>query len=117
MSVRSCNSSTGADEPKLRTCTTSYFIRFWGKQHYFQQILGSGSPTNISIIQVTPKPVCMRTIRAGSSRTSPMVSASSPPQRPAEPLEQHQRLLEPLRQAVSGGLQHLTQPSLEHYPA
>jgi len=38
-----------------------------------QQILGSGSPTSMSIMRVPPDPVCMRTIRAGSSRTSPMI--------------------------------------------
>ena len=37
---------------------------------------GNGSPTSISIMRVPPNPVCMRTIRAGSSRTSPMTSVS-----------------------------------------
>src|SRR5207253_558147 len=44
-----------------------------------QQILGSGSPTSMSTTRVPPYDATPRTVRAGSSRTSPMITASSPP--------------------------------------
>ena len=44
-----------------------------------QHIRGRGSPTSISIILVPPNWVCISTMRAGSSRISPMIAASSPP--------------------------------------
>ncbi len=38
---------------------------------------GNGSPTSISIILAPSNPVCITTIRAGSSRTSPVIEVSS----------------------------------------
>src|SRR5204863_9201996 len=67
------------DAPPRRVSVGDPHDRFRYRQLVHQQILGSGSPTSMSITRRPPKPVSTSTIPGGSLLTSPTSAACSHP--------------------------------------